>query len=142
MAIERLSTIDGVRILARSSIYRSAPVDYDEQDDFINAVVQIETDLDPEDLLDELQRIENDLGRTRTGPRFGPRRIDLDLLMVDDIVLQTPRLELPHPRMHQRRFVLEPMVEIDNDVDIPGFGEARELLAKLEGQVVSVLDIQ
>jgi len=101
------------------------------QGKFLNAAAGIETDLAPESLLEELKRIERSLGR-RPGPRWGPRQIDLDILLYGDTILETGTLVIPHPRMRERRFVLEPLAEIAPDVRDPVTGLAvRDLLARL-----------
>lgn len=109
-ALDDLATLPRTRLRARSSLYRSAPVDATGPD-FINAVVALETELDPEALLDELQRLEQGAGRVRPY-RNAPRTLDLDVLMHGDMSIDTPRLTLPHPRMTQRAFVLLPLAEI------------------------------
>jgi 2-amino-4-hydroxy-6-hydroxymethyldihydropteridine diphosphokinase len=95
-------------------------------------VAQVSTTLPPRALLDSLLAVECRLGRTRDGPRFGPRTIDLDLLLYGDEILSEPGLEVPHPRLHERRFVLEPLVELAPDLVVPGRGTVRELLAALD----------
>ena len=122
LAIRRLGQLPGVRILARSSLYRSAPLGPQDQPDFANAVVLVETGLSARMLLDGLQAIETDLGRRRDSARWGPRVIDLDLLLYGDLELDEPGLTVPHPRMHERNFVLLPLREIAPEVDIPGRG--------------------
>ncbi len=110
-AIERLE--DYGRVTARSGLYRTAPVGYVDQPAFVNAAVLLETELDPLALLDALLAIERSFGRDRAaGPPKGPRTLDLDLLLYDDLVLDEPALTLPHPAMHERRFVLVPLAEI------------------------------
>jgi 2-amino-4-hydroxy-6-hydroxymethyldihydropteridine diphosphokinase len=109
-AIRALSSVGTVT--ARSSLYLCAPWGVLEQDDFINAVVVLETAPAPLDLLHALQKIERDLGRVATY-RWGPRVIDLDILTYDDLALETPELTLPHPRLFERAFVLAPLAEID-----------------------------
>ncbi|UST55121.1 2-amino-4-hydroxy-6-hydroxymethyldihydropteridine diphosphokinase [Comamonadaceae bacterium OTU4NAUVB1] len=109
-AMDALDGLPGTRVVARSSLYRSAPVDATGPD-FVNAVVALETTLDPSDLLAELQRLEHDALRERPY-RNAPRTLDLDLLRHGDAVLRTARLSLPHPRMHERAFVLRPLAEI------------------------------
>lgn len=101
------------RVTARSSLYRTQPVDYAAQPAFVNAAVQMETELEPEALLDFLLAVERRYGRDRRHdvPK-GPRTLDLDLLLMDDLVLESPRLVLPHPGLAQRRFVLAPLSEI------------------------------
>ena len=109
-AMDALDGLQGTRVVARSSLYRSAPVDATGPD-FVNAVVALETTLDPSGLLAELQRLEHDALRERPY-RNAPRTLDLDLLRHGDAVLRTARLSLPHPRMHERAFVLRPLAEI------------------------------
>lgn len=110
-AIERLAECG--RVTAHSGLYRTAPVGYVDQPAFVNAAVLLETDLRPLPLLDALLGIERRYGRDRAaGPPKGPRTLDLDLLLYDDLVLDKPELTLPHPAMHQRRFVLAPLGEI------------------------------
>ena len=110
-AIEGIRRIEGCRVKRISSFYESDPVGYEDQDRFVNAVLELTSALSPLDLLDELLSIERDMGRTRT-IRWGPRTIDLDLLLFGETVMSHPRLTLPHPRMHERGFVLLPLEEI------------------------------
>ena len=102
-----------------SRFYRTSPVDYLDQDWFVNAAVKIETPLDPLDLLATLQAIQQQAGRTKGEIRFGPRVLDLDIIFYDQLVMKTPTLEIPHPRMHKRRFVLQPICDIDPDIVHP-----------------------
>jgi len=106
-------------LLAQSRFYETEPVDYKDQDWFVNAVIKIETELDPFQLLNELKRIEKDAGRNFKAVRFGPRILDLDILLYDDLVLNSSDLEIPHPRMYQRRFVLQPMCDIASNLIHP-----------------------
>ena len=131
-ALGRLGLVEGIEILKASALYRTPPWGDDQQDDFINAVVQIETNLGPIPLLHALQSIENKMGRQRSGRRWGPRLIDIDLLLYGDQRVESEELELPHPRMHERAFVLIPLCELDNTVTIPGHGMAQELLQQLD----------
>jgi len=131
-AVGRLGLLEGVEILKVSGFYRTPPWGDDQQDDFINAVVRIETELAPLPLLHALQGIENEMGRQRSGHRWGPRLIDIDLLLYGDLQVQSEELELPHPRMHERAFVLVPLCEFDKTVTIPGHGVAEVLLQKLD----------
>ena len=135
-AFDALARLPGTRLLARSSCYRSAPVGYADQPDFINAVACVETRLAPHDLLQSLLGIEQEFGRVREF-RNAPRTLDLDLLIVDDICMHEPGLTLPHPRMHERAFVLLPLVEINADCVIPERGLARDWLARCEHQTIT-----
>lgn len=115
-----------------SSIRETEPWGHTEQPRFLNAVVEVETEFAPRELLDRLFEIEGRLGRTREGPRWGPRTIDLDLLLFGDRRIEEPGLTVPHPRLHERAFVLEPLAELAPDAVVPGLGTVAELLAKLE----------
>ena len=95
-------------------------------------MARIQTSLEPRELLTVLLELERDLGRTRDGPRFGPRTIDLDILLYDDRVVDEPGLRIPHPRMAERAFVLEPLAELDPGLEIPGRGRLQALLAALQ----------
>jgi 2-amino-4-hydroxy-6-hydroxymethyldihydropteridine diphosphokinase len=116
-AMDELAALPGTRVSARSSLYRSAPVDA-QGPDFINAVVELETELDPTALLAELQRLESGAGRQRPY-RNAPRTLDLDLLRHGDVVMVTAALTLPHPRMAERAFVLVPLAEIAPELVTP-----------------------
>ena len=131
-ALDRIQSLDGAVVLRVSSLRETEPVGYEDQPRFVNGVAELETTLEPLELLDRLLKIERDLGRNRDGPRFGPRPIDLDLLLYDDVVLDHPRLTLPHPRLTEREFVLEPLAELDSDLEVPGRGSVRALLAALQ----------
>jgi 2-amino-4-hydroxy-6-hydroxymethyldihydropteridine diphosphokinase len=134
-ALDELDHIPHSRVVKRSSLYQSAPTGFDDQPDFINAVAQLETGISADRLLDELQEIEARHGRQRSFAN-APRTMDLDLLLYGNAVLKTDALTLPHPRMHERAFVLKPLLEISPDVAIPGVGLAKESLKNLEHQVV------
>ena len=110
-ALRELDVLPHTRLVKQSSLYRSAPVGHDEQPDFVNAVAQLETALPAERLLAELHEIEARHGRTRSFPN-APRTLDLDLLLYGDAVLALSALTVPHPRMHERAFVLKPLLEI------------------------------
>ena len=131
-ALDRMQRLDSAVVLRVSSLRETEPVGYEDQPRFVNGVAELETTLEPLELLDRLLEIERDLGRTRDGPRFGPRPIDLDLLVYDDVVLDHPRLTLPHPRLTEREFVLEPLAELDRDLEVPGRGSVQALLAALQ----------
>ncbi|MDI6908039.1 MAG: 2-amino-4-hydroxy-6-hydroxymethyldihydropteridine diphosphokinase [Thermoanaerobacterales bacterium] len=113
-ALALLDAAPGVRVSRVASIYETAPVGYTAQPDFLNTVAEVETALAPADLLAVMQRIEDELGRVRT-VRWGPRTIDLDLLLYDDLTLDNPALTVPHPRMAERAFVLVPLAELIPD---------------------------
>jgi 2-amino-4-hydroxy-6-hydroxymethyldihydropteridine diphosphokinase len=130
-AVELLRAVPGVEVLAVSSLRETDPVGFKEQPRFLNGAVELETTLEPRELLDVLLRVERDLGRTREGPRLGPRTIDLDLLVYGDRRLDQPGLTVPHPRLHERRFALEPLAELAPELEIPGRGPVAELLSGL-----------
>lgn len=138
-AITALQALPDTRLLATSSLYRSAPVGVGEQPDFINAVTAIETGLSARALLDELLAIEARFGRRRDFPG-APRTLDLDLLLYGDRVIAEPGLVVPHPHMHQRAFVLAPLAEIAPDAVVPGKGAVAALLASCANQKVEKLD--
>lgn len=126
-AFADLDGLPGTRLVARSSLYRSAPVGYLDQPDFVNAVAQIETGLTPQVLLQSLLDIEHRHGRERTF-RNAPRTLDLDVLLYDELQLHEHGLTIPHPQMHLRAFVLQPLLEIAPDCAIPGVGRAAQVL--------------
>lgn len=131
-AMDELGALPHSQLVRRSGLYRSAPVDAPGPD-YLNAVVWLRTELDPHALLAHLQRIENAHGRVRSA-RNAARTLDLDLLMHGSARIDTPALTLPHPRLHQRAFVLAPLAEIAPDCDLPGLGSVRALLAGVAGQ--------
>lgn len=121
-----------IEVVSVSSLRETDPVGYLEQPRFLNGAVALETSLEPRALLDALLAVERRLGRVRgDGPRFGPRPIDLDLLLYEDVVLDEPGLVLPHPRLHERSFVLEPLAELEPGLVVPGRGPVETLLAAL-----------
>jgi 2-amino-4-hydroxy-6-hydroxymethyldihydropteridine diphosphokinase len=123
------------RLIDQSFVYQTEPVDYKDQDWFVNYAVKIETTLDPFSLLDTLKSIERDAGRTRDAVRFGPRVLDLDIILFDAVVVDTLQLVIPHPRMHKRRFVLKPICDIDRDIVHPVFHRTvLSLLGDLDGK--------
>ncbi|OIJ41403.1 2-amino-4-hydroxy-6-hydroxymethyldihydropteridine diphosphokinase [Massilia timonae] len=136
-ALARLARLHGSTLLHTSSLYRTAPVD-SGGDDYINAVACIDTTLAAHDLLAALQDIEQAHGRERPY-RNAPRTLDLDLLLYGDEVIASPTLTVPHPRMHERAFVLQPLLEIAPDIDIPGHGPARNFAALVAGQTIAKL---
>jgi 2-amino-4-hydroxy-6-hydroxymethyldihydropteridine diphosphokinase len=138
-ALARLGRQSGCRLLASSSLWRTAPVDA-SGDDYINAVAVIETSLEAHVLLATLHAIETAHGRERPY-RNAPRTLDLDLLLYGDETIQTPALTVPHPRMHERAFVLAPLLEVAPETVIPGRGLAADFLASVTDQAVVRLDL-
>jgi 2-amino-4-hydroxy-6-hydroxymethyldihydropteridine diphosphokinase len=134
-AVARLEPA-GVRVLRQSSIYETEPQDVRGQPWFLNLVVEAETEVTPTQLLLRIGEIEAELGRRRTTPK-GPRTIDIDILLYEDAVVETPELEIPHPRLADRRFVLEPLAELSPGLRHPVSGRTvREMLAEVSGQKV------
>jgi 2-amino-4-hydroxy-6-hydroxymethyldihydropteridine diphosphokinase len=130
-ALELLAAEEEFAVMAVSQFRETESVGPVEQEPFLNAAVRIGTDLEPRELLERLLGIELRLGRVRR-ERFGPRTIDLDLLLYGDEVLDEPGLTVPHPRVHERRFALEPLIDLAPDLVIPGHGSVSALLAELE----------
>jgi 2-amino-4-hydroxy-6-hydroxymethyldihydropteridine diphosphokinase len=126
-AIQALAGLRQSELMACSSLYLSAPMGPQDQPDFINTVVCIDTGLSPEALLDELQAIEKAHHRVKT-ERWGPRTLDLDILLYGDQVIDTPALKIPHPGIAQRNFVLYPLAEIDQQLEIPGLGNVGSMI--------------
>ena len=137
-AMQELDALPQSRVVRRSSLYRSAPVGYAGQPDFVNAVVQLETGLSADRLLAALQELEARHGRARSFAN-APRTLDLDLLTFDGLEMKSERLTLPHPRMQERAFVLKPLLEVEPEATIPGRGRAADLLARLGTQEVERL---
>lgn len=137
-AFAALSGLDGVRLAAASSLYRTAPVGLADQPDFINAVARVDTSLAPESLLKTLLGLEAEFGRVRQ-EKNGPRTLDLDLLLYENLVLDTPDLVLPHPRLHLRAFVLAPLAEIAPELAIPGRGTVAAWLPAVANQAIERL---
>jgi 2-amino-4-hydroxy-6-hydroxymethyldihydropteridine diphosphokinase len=131
-ALEQLAAEPGISLLAVSRVRETDPVGLLDQPRFLNQVAELDTELPPRELLDRLLGIERRLGRTREGPRFGPRTIDLDLLLYGDERVDEPGLEVPHPRLHERLFVLEPLADLDATLVVPGKGPVAEILAGLQ----------
>ena len=132
-AIESLARLERTLVIRTSPFYRTAPVDYLEQDWFINAAVKLQTDLDPFQLLKELLNIQRRAGRVKDPIRFGPRLIDLDIIFYDDAIIETADLAIPHPRMHKRAFVLQPICDIDPQLVHPVIQrQVQDLLQELD----------
>lgn len=133
-AIAALGALPLIRIISSSSLYLSAPIDANGED-YVNAVVQVETPLSPAELLSALQLIELQFGRIRSFQN-APRTLDLDLLLYEQLSIETATLQIPHPRMTQRAFVIMPLLEIAPEVIIPGSGAAHFLLPSLRDQII------
>ena len=133
-----LAGLPQTTLVACSSLYRSEPVGYRQQPDFINAVALLETQLSPRALLDALLAIERTRGRVRDFPN-APRTLDLDVLIYDDLVCQEPGLIIPHPRLHERAFALMPLAEIAPDFVVPGRGRVADLLQAVDVRGVTKL---
>jgi 2-amino-4-hydroxy-6-hydroxymethyldihydropteridine diphosphokinase len=130
-ALELLGERQAISLVAVSSFRETDPVGYLDQPRFLNAAVAIETSLSPQALLLALLEIERELGRTREGPRYGPRTVDLDLLLMEGITVAEPGLTVPHPRLHERKFALAPLAELDPTLVVPGHGSVGQLLELL-----------
>jgi 2-amino-4-hydroxy-6-hydroxymethyldihydropteridine diphosphokinase len=131
-ALEQLAAEPGIDVVAVSRFRDTDPVGITDQPRFLNAAAAVETGLSAHELLDRLLGIERRLGRTREGPRFGPRTIDLDLLLFGDAQIDEPGLEVPHPRLHERLFALEPLADLDPDLVVPGRGPLADIVAGLQ----------
>ena len=137
-ALDALAQLPGSTLSASSPVYRSAPID-SSGPDYLNAVALLETTLDAPALLAQLQQIEQAHGRERPY-RNAPRTLDLDLLLYGDAVIESPELTVPHPRLHERAFVLGPLADLAPDLLVPGRGPVRELLAGVAAQRIDRLD--
>ena len=131
-AVDLLGAEPGVNVLEVSGLRETAPVGNVDQPEFLNGAMAVETSLSARELLDALLRVERELGRVRDGARWGPRTIDLDLLVYGDEIVDEPGLEVPHPRLHERRFALEPLAELEPELEIPGHGKVSTILAELD----------
>lgn len=132
-ALRLLGEDDRTSVLGSTVPIETEPVGYEDQPRFLNAAAKIATTRSPRELLELLLSIERALGRVRgEGPRYGPRTIDLDLLVYGDETIDEPALVVPHPRLHERRFALEPLAELDPELVVPGRGSVSALLAELE----------
>jgi 2-amino-4-hydroxy-6-hydroxymethyldihydropteridine diphosphokinase len=131
-ALELLESDPEIDVVAVSQLRDTEPVGMVDQPRFLNGAVRIWTELRPRALLERLLDVERQLGRVRTGQRFGPRTIDLDLLLYGDETVSEPGLRVPHPRLAERRFVLEPLAELEPRLKVPGHGPVQALLAHLK----------
>ncbi|MGB7989384.1 MAG: 2-amino-4-hydroxy-6-hydroxymethyldihydropteridine diphosphokinase [Candidatus Methylophosphatis roskildensis] len=136
LAFDELARLPESRLAGRSSLYKTAPVGYADQPDFVNAVAELWTRLSAMNLLDALLEIEQRHGRVRETPN-GPRTLDLDVLLFGDHQVRSEGLHVPHPRAHERAFVLHPLIELAPDVAIPGRGPAKDWLAQCADQPIS-----
>ena len=134
-AINLIDAIDELSVIHASSLYKTKPIGKFDQPDFINAAVQVEGDISPENLHAALQDIETQAGRIRVELNE-PRTLDLDILLIDDLIMKTKKLTVPHPRMHQRQFVIVPLFEINQKLNIPGIGSIDDILKSLPDQGV------
>ena len=132
-ALDELHSLPQSRLLSHSPLYKSPPLGPSDQPDYVNAVAALQTGLEPLALLTELRAIELRHGRRRDGSRWGPRTLDLDLLLYGERVLDTPELTLPHPGLHERAFVLYPLFDVAPELEVPGRGSVRELRGLLSG---------
>ena len=138
--LRALARLTDTRLVRSSRLYRSAPWGRTNQPEFVNAVAELYTNLAPQSLLDALLAIERQAGRERDATRWGPRVLDLDILVYADLVIDLPGLHVPHPHLHERAFVLMPLCEIAPDLWIPGKGRADVLLAQLGATTCRALD--
>jgi 2-amino-4-hydroxy-6-hydroxymethyldihydropteridine diphosphokinase len=123
----------GVEVVAVSELRETEPWGYADQPAFLNGAVLLETERTPRALLERLHEVERELGRVRDpAQRYGPRAIDLDLLLYGDAVVDEPGLEVPHPRLHERAFALEPLLDLDSELCVPGRGRVADLLSELQ----------
>lgn len=134
-AVEELRSAPGIEVQATSSLYETSPIGGPPQRSYVNAVVRVDTDLNPYGLLKTCKAIEQQLGRGPSDIKWGPRVVDLDVLIYGDEKLSDPELEIPHPYMTQRRFVLVPLLEIDSEASDPWGARYADFLDTAEGQV-------
>lgn len=139
-AFNELGELPGTRLTARSPLYRTPPLGPPVQPDYVNAVAALSTELAPLELLAALRAIEKKHGRVRDDTRWGPRTLDLDLLLFGELVLDSPELTLPHPGLHVRAFVLYPLVDVAPALVIPGRGSARGLRERLKDAPIERLE--
>ncbi len=138
MALEKLSSQPEIKIRAVSSFYLTKPVGFQDQPDFVNAVAALETDLSPKEMLSVILKIENEMGRVRNF-KWGPRNIDIDILLYDNLVLDTRELKIPHPFMTERAFVMKPLAEIAPKLKLPDGRTVKEIINGLDDQGVQRL---
>ncbi|MGQ0285996.1 2-amino-4-hydroxy-6-hydroxymethyldihydropteridine diphosphokinase [Pasteurellaceae bacterium 22721_9_1] len=139
-AIKALAALPNTQVVATSSFYQSKPLGPQDQPDYVNAVVELNTELTPIDLLDSLQHIENAQGRVRLR-RWGERTLDLDILLYDQLIMQTERLTIPHYDMHNREFVIVPLYEIAPTLVIPSLGDIRNMFKYFENHQMIICNL-
>jgi 2-amino-4-hydroxy-6-hydroxymethyldihydropteridine diphosphokinase len=137
-AVRLIGEIEEVKVLKASSVYETEPVGYVDQPNFLNCAIEIDTGLSPKELLKQTSEIEIKLKRIRS-IRWGPRTIDIDILVFDDIEVNEPDLEIPHPRICERAFVIEPLLELSPDIEIRGLGKLKECKENVADQKIKKL---
>jgi len=140
-ALRALAALPQTRLVQRSRLYRSAPWGRADQPEFVNAVVALQTELTPRELLEALLKIERAAGRARDATRWGPRVLDLDILVFGDRLIDEPGLHVPHPHLHERAFVLLPLAEIAPDLIVPGHGRVDDLARRIDASTCRPLEI-
>jgi 2-amino-4-hydroxy-6-hydroxymethyldihydropteridine diphosphokinase len=131
-AVELLAATRGIDVVALAKFRETEPVGPIRQPRFVNGAVAIETTLEPSELMAVLLAVERELGRVRDTTRWGPRTVDLDLLLYGNEIVDEPEVKVPHPRLAERRFALEPLAELDPDLVVPGHGRVSDVLAALD----------
>ncbi|RME32818.1 MAG: 2-amino-4-hydroxy-6-hydroxymethyldihydropteridine diphosphokinase [Gammaproteobacteria bacterium] len=139
-ALQELGRMRDCRLAVTSSLYLSQPMGPQDQPEYVNAVAALDSLLPPLALLAELQAIERAHGRVREGERWGPRTLDLDLLLYGDLVMESEALTLPHPGIGEREFVLHPLAEIAPELEVPGLGRVRDLLSRVDDRGIRRLE--
>ncbi len=139
-AIEALGQLNQSQLIKASPLYRNPPMGPADQPDYVNAVAALDTTLEPLALLSALQALEADAGRQRNGQRWGPRPLDLDILLYADITMTSAQLTLPHPGLPSRAFVLYPLADIHPELDVPGHGPLASLLAQVSAEDLALVD--
>ena len=140
-ALGALAGLPQTRLVQRSRLYRSAPWGRADQPEFVNAVVALQTELTPREMLEALLKIERAAGRARDATRWGPRVLDLDILVFGDRLIDEPGLHVPHPHLHERAFVVLPLAEIAADLIVPGLGRMKELTRGIDAATCQPLEI-
>lgn len=139
-ALRAMAEMPSTRVVRHSRFYRTVPWGKNEQPEFVNAVAEIETALSPRELLDALLLIERRAGRERNGERWGPRVLDLDILVYGDEIIDEPSLRVPHPHMRNRAFVIVPLADVAPHLRIPGLGRIGDMLARIDASTCIPLE--